>query len=223
VGGIYFSRNQMIMDNLAQITERIRDSFEARNRARDEALAQARKITRSAANAIRAVHRNDHELARSHLQHAGELFEALRSGLTDYPDLYFAGYTQDAIKEFVEASIFSSVIWENPFPTPEELSVEPAAYVNGLAESVGEMRRRCLDILRQGYSQEAEQLLSYMDDIYVTLISLDYPDAITNGLRRQTDLMRSILERTRGDLTLSLRQHRLQQSIEQLMEKLPED
>jgi len=194
-----------------------------RNRARDEALAQARQVTRYSANVIRAVHRGEHESARSQLEHTSKLTAALKVGLRDFPDLYFAGYTQDAIKEYVEASIFSAIVWGEHLPRPEELGVEPAAYMNGLAESVGEMRRRCLDILRQGYSQQAEQLLAYMDDIFNVLVTMDYPDAITNGLRRQTDVIRSILERTRGDLTLSLRQHSLQQSIEKLLDKLPGD
>src|SRR5690606_37007605 len=106
-------------------------------------------------------------------------------------------------------------------PRPEELGIEYATYVNGMAETIGEMRRPCLDILRQGYSQEAERLLSAMDEIYNFLVTMDYPDAITNGLRRQTDLVRGIIERTRADLTLSQREQHLQEALERFSEKFP--
>ncbi|MDD5369374.1 MAG: haloacid dehalogenase [Anaerolineaceae bacterium] len=208
------------MQNLETITDRIRQAFEARTKARDQALAQARLLTRHAAHAIRAIHRNEHPEAQAHLAEARGLVEALRTGLTPYPELYFAGYTQDALKEFAEASITCALVDNLPLPTPEELELEFATYLNGLAEVCGELRRRCLDLLRQGYSQETERLLTCMDDIYGVLVTLDYPDAITNGLRRQTDLVRGIVERTRADLTISLREQLLQQSLSSLSDHL---
>ncbi|MDP1546032.1 MAG: hypothetical protein Q8L87_08420, partial [Anaerolineales bacterium] len=137
-----------------------------------------------------------------------------------HPDLYYTGYTQDALKEFVEANVTCALIRSEPLQTPEELVVEPATYLNGLAEVVGELRRRTLDILRHGYSREAERLLGYMDDIYSILVTMDYPDAITNGLRRQTDLARGIIEKTRGDITFSLRGEHLEQAIGSLINQL---
>ncbi|HVN54816.1 MAG TPA: haloacid dehalogenase [Anaerolineaceae bacterium] len=208
------------MQNLDAITEKIRLDFDARTAARDQALAQARILTRHAAHAIRAVHRDEHALALEHIGAAKTLAEELRSGLRPYPDLLFAGYTQDALKEFVEASITYALVNNADLPSPEDLEVESATYLNGLAEVTGELRRRCLDILRQGYSNEAERLLGCMDDIYNVLVTLDYPDAITNGLRRQTDLARGIVERTRGDLTISLREQHLQQSLARLSAQL---
>ena len=204
------------MKNLEAITERIQIEFEARTRARDQALAQARTLTRHAAHAIRAIHRSEHELAVEHLKEAKILAAALKADLAGYPDLYFAGYTQDALKEYCEASITVALIENQALPDPESLEQESATYMNGLAETTGELRRRCLDIHRQGYSAEAERLLGCMDDIYAELVTLDYPDAITNGLRRQTDLVRGIVERTRGDLTISLREHNLEQALENI-------
>ncbi len=142
------------------------------------------------------------------------IVEDLKQSVKLYPEIYFSGYTQDALKEYVEARLTIDVISNQPLPMPEELGVEYATYIRGLAEIIGELRRRCLDILRQGYSDEAERLLTFMDDIYAILVTLDYPDAITDGLRRQTDLVRGIIERTRADLTLSLREQRLQQSLQ---------
>jgi len=208
------------MKNLEEIAERAHQSFEARTQARDKALLQARQLTRHSANAIRAIHRSDQQAAADHLKNAGDIAAGLNRDLSEHPDLFYAGYTQDAIKEFVEASITVALVRNENLPAPEELNVEYATYLNGLAEAAGELRRRCLDILRQGYSQEAERLLGCMDDIYGVLVTMDYPDAITNGLRRQTDLVRGVTERTRGDLTLSIREEQLKQTMTQLIDRL---
>ena len=144
----------------------------------------------------------------------------LKQDLASFPDLYFAGYTQDAFKEYAEASITCAIIENRPLPSPEELGLQMSTYLNGLAETTGELRRRCLDILRKGFSPEAERLLATMDEIYSLLVTLDYPDAITDGLRRHTDLVRGIVERTRADLTLSYREERLQQALQKTSDHL---
>ncbi|BAJ62657.1 translin family protein [Anaerolinea thermophila] len=208
------------MKTLPEIAERIHQALEARTRARDQVLTQARVLTRHAAHAIRAAHREEWSIAAEQLEQARLLVRQLQQDLAPYPELYFAGYTQDAIKEFAEASIACALIQNLSLPTPEELGVEDVTYLNGLAEAAGELRRRCLDILRQGYSQEAERLLSCMDDIYDVLVTMDYPDAVTNGLRRQTDVARSLLERTRGDITLSQREQHLEQVIRDAVKRL---
>ena len=208
------------MHKLESITDQIRQVFDSRTAARDRALAQARQLTRACSLAIRAVHRDEEQVMNEHLAEAQKLAESLKSGLADYPDLFFAGYTQDALKEFVEANVTCALIQNRPLLTPEELGVSGATYLNGLAEVVGELRRRTLDILRHGYSQEAERLLTIMDDIFSVLVTMDYPDAITNGLRRQTDLARSIIEKTRGDVTFSLRGEHLVKAIGRISAQL---
>lgn len=209
------------MQNLDEITERIRLSFDARTAARDQALAQARSLTRFCSQTIRAVHREETATAEQNLNEARSLVDAIQTGLAQYPDLYHAGYTQDALKEYAEARIVFSLILGDGLPSPEDLGLEYATYLKGLAETAGELRRRCLDILRHGYSDEAERLLGNMDDIYSVLVTMDYPDAITGGLRRLTDIVRSINERTRGDMTLSLRQEHLEESLRRLQDKIP--
>jgi translin len=201
------------MDNINLLAEKVHQAFEARTRTRDEVLGQARLLTRHAAHAIRAIHRSEKELADQHLQAGRAIVDGLKLDLAKYPELYYAGYTQDAIKEYAEASITCALILDQELPMPEALGVEFATYLNGLAEAVGELRRRCLDILRHGYSGEAERLLGWMDEIYALMVTLDYPDAVTNGLRRHTDLMRGIVERTRGDMTISLREQKLQELL----------
>lgn len=208
------------MDNLDDIVEKIRAGFEARNKARDQALAVCRLLTRHCAHAIRAVHRQEFDAADTHLLEAAKLASQLHDSLSTYPELYYAGYTQDALKEYSEATITRALILNQPLPSPDEIGVEEATWLNGLAEVTGELRRRCMDILRQGYSSEAERLLACMDDIYSVLVTIDYPDAVTNGLRRHTDLVRGIVERTRGDLTISQREHHLEQALAELSIRL---
>jgi translin len=204
------------MHKLETIAERIRQNFDVRTSKRDEALKQARQLTRACSLAIRAVHRDDKEAMEAQLAEAQQLADVLRDELKDHPELFFAGYTQDSLKEFVEANVTCALIQKQRLQTPEELKVEDATYLNGLAEVVGELRRRTLDILRSGYSEEAERLLGLMDEIYSVLVTMDYPDAITNGLRRQTDLARGIIEKTRGDVTFSLRGEQLTEAIKGL-------
>jgi translin len=211
------------MKNLPVIAEKIHQAFETRTQVRDRALANARQVTRHAAQAIRAIHREEHDTAYEQLEHSRVLVRTMQAELAQFPELYYAGYTQDAIKEFVEASITCALVENKSLPAPDELDVEYSTYINGLAEAAGELRRRCLDILRQGYSNEAERLLSCMDDIYATLVTMDYPDAVTSGLRRQTDVIRAVVERTRGDLTISLREQQLEHSMMELKKQLSEN
>ena len=207
---------------LEEIAEKIHHTFEVCTSERDRALTQARTLTRHCANAIRAIHRDEYSLAREHLEDARQLVQSLRDNLKDLPELFYAGYTQDAFKEYAEASLVYALIDNGDFPSPEDLNLEPATYLQGLAEAVGELRRRCLDMLLKDNPAEAERLMGEMDDIYAILVTMDYPDAITGGLRRLTDIARGIIERTRGDLTLSLRQSHLENSLRELETHLDE-
>ena len=197
------------MSRISEIADLAHHDFEARTLARDKALTSARALTRHSANAIRAIHRSEQNLAHEHLDAGRALLDELKSELAQYPDLYYAGYTQDAIKEFCEATLTCAYIEKCEIPTPHEMGVIYSTFLRGLAETPGELRRRCMDILRAGYSEEAERLMTQMDEIYSILVTMDYPDAVTNGLRRQTDLLRGIVERTRADLTLSIREDQL--------------
>ena len=204
------------MKNLETIAERIRVNFAAKNTARDSAVGRSRTLIRHCSLSIRASHRQERDEALKQLEAAREIVVAIRADLAGYPDLYHAGYTQDALKEYAEASIVFALFAGDVLPEPEALGVEYAAYLNGLGEAAGELRRRVLDIIRHNHGDEAERLLEAMDEIYLLLVTMDYPDAITGGLRRTTDLVRGVTERTRGDLTLSMRQARLQDELRRL-------
>ncbi len=210
------------MIDFEELSDRIRGSFDHKNAIRDAALAQSRELTRHAARAIRAIHRNDAELAREHLGEADKLAKDIREGLSNAPDLYFTGYAQDALKEYCEAHLTVASILNEEWPSPEDLQVEYATYLNGMSEVVGEMRRRIMDIMREGHSPEVERLLDVMEDIYDQLVTMDYPDALTYGLRRRTDIARSIIERTQADITVSYRQQELEKTILNLSAQLAE-
>ncbi len=208
------------MDNLESIGDRIREHLEQKNTVRDRALQHSRLVIRHCATAIRAVHRDERPEAREQLGQARALLKELREALEPYPDLFHAGYTRDAFKEYAEASIVYALIGGESLPGPEELGVEYAPYLGGLGEAVGELRRRVLDIIRHGHNEEAERLMGSMDDIYSLLVTIDFPDAITDRLRRTTDMVRGVTERTRGDLTTTFQQQALKEALQSLEKKL---
>jgi translin len=186
-----------------------RTELDRKNAAREQALRWSRELIRACANSIRAVHRRDFASAAELLGQAHALNDQICTLLAPVADIYWTGYVQDAQKELVEACCTLAVVKGSALPDPEALGIAPAPFVNGLAEAVGEMRRYVLDMLRRGEVDGCERLLGAMDDIYALLVTLDYPDALTGGLRRTTDNTRGILEKTRGDLTLALRQEAL--------------
>ncbi len=208
------------MDNLDVIAGRIRESLEAKNAARDEALRRSRQLIRYCANTIRATHRGEFEEANQLLATAQQAASELVECVSNYPDLYYAGYTQDALKELAEASITYALITDGPLPDPDDLGVEYPAYLNGLGEAVGELRRYVLDIIRRGQIERGEEILLVMEDVYAVLVTMDFPDAITGGLRRTTDMVRGVLERTRGDLTMAIRQDKLQKALRAFEERI---
>lgn len=207
------------MENLETICEQIHEEFNAKTDQREQALKNARELIRRASLAIRAIHRGDVEQAQEELQFGQEIANSILQHLKrDHPDLYYTGYTQDALKEFCEAKLTAAIIHDQPLPSPIEMGVELPAWLNGLTETLGEIRRRCLDILRTGYTDEVERLLFNMDEIFTQLVTMDYPDAVTDGLRRRTDLARGIIERTRADITTAYRQELLTKKIDEFTE-----
>ena len=208
------------MDTPETIADELRTELEAKNAARDDALTRSRILIRHCANAIRAVHRSNWDEALDRLATAQSAARELSEGVRDYPDLYHAGYTQDALKELVEAFATYALVRGESLPTPDQLSVPGSTYLNGLAEAASELRRTILNIIRHEHTNEAERLLDAMDTIYNVLMTFDFPDAVSRGLRRRVDSLRGVLERTRGDLTNSLRQQNLQAALNSLEERL---
>ena len=203
----------MTSDAVAPIVEEIVRRFEGLAATRDLALVEGRQLVRLAANSVRATHRHELDDAERLLAEARERLDTLTAELRPFPGIYWAGYVQDAMKEVAEAAITLATVGGRPVPGPDELRVEDAAYLNALAEAASELRRQVLDLLRSGNLARAEELLTAMDDVYGALATVDFPDAITGGLRRTTDALRAVLERTRGDVTLAATQGRVERAL----------
>jgi translin len=205
-----------LTDNLESIADQIRNTFSAKDAAREKALPLCREVIRHCSQAIRAVHRQEFDQAKTRLQSASGLLNEATQAVIAYNELSNTNFIRDAQKEFAEGNITLALVTGNPPPGPDELGIDPAAYLNGLGEAVGELRRYVLDSIRREDLSRCEELLSAMDDVYSILITMDFPDAITGGLRRTTDMVRSVLERTRSDLTLIMSQNELENKLRKL-------
>jgi len=205
-----------LTDNLESIADRIRLDFSAKDAAREKALPLSREVIRYSSNAIRATHRQEFDQAKELLQSAHNLLNEAEQSVAAYGELSHTGFIRDAQKEFAEGSITLALVTGKQPPDLDELGIDSAAYLNGLGEAVGELRRYLLDSMRRGDLSQGEELLSAMDDIYNVLVTMDFPDAITGGLRRTTDMVRGVLERTRSDLTLVIRQKELENRLGKL-------
>ncbi len=210
----------MNTDGLSEITESIRAHLDAKHRARERALALSRDVIRLSANAIRAVHRRDFDAAEKLIAQGRSNLEQVAADLADHRDILHAGFVHDAQKEYAEASLTLAVIAGRPLPSTDSLGIMAPAYLNGLGETVGELRRHLLDSLRQGDIGHCEETLAAMTDIYDILVSMDYPEAVTGGLRRTTDAVRGILERTRGDFTAAYVQRNLEEKLDEFGKRL---
>jgi translin len=207
------------MEQLQTIIDTINQNFTAKSAVRDKTLSRSRELIRYCANSIRATHRGDDDEAQNLLQTAQNAAAEMITEAQQYMDVYHAGYTQDALKELAEAHLTRAIILEKPLPSPTDIKVEEAAYLNGLAEAAGELRRFTLDALRRGDVIQADRILGHMDNIYSILVTVDFPSAITGGLRRNTDMVRGVLERTRGDVTTAVRQEAMKAALQQFEQR----
>jgi len=198
---------------LEHVAEKARASLSTKDAAREKALKLSRDTVRFSADAIRSVHRGDYDEARSRLAEARALLKGIDEAVADQPEFLYTGFVFSAQKEYVEGCITLGLITGNSLPEPDELGIDYPAYLNGLGEAVGELRRHVLDLIRKGNIPRCEELLAAMDDMYGVLVTMDFPEAMTGGLRRTTDAVRGILERTRGDLTVAFRQWDLEEKL----------
>jgi translin len=200
--------------DLDGLSDALHERFDAKTAARERALPAARRSIRASANAIRAVHRGEFETARSLIAESRAALDEGMEGVQDHPDVRFAGYLLDAEKEYAEANLTFALVAGEELPPPDSLGVGDAPYLNGLAEAIGEGRRHILDLLRGGDVARAEATLAALEDMYGVLVTMDYPDAITMNLRRSTDVARSLIEKTRGDLSIAFVQRDLHDALD---------
>jgi len=200
-------------ENLENIAAGLSVILTRRDQAREKALKRCREVIRNSSLSIRAVHRREFDKARELLAEARRIVAEVQADEATLNELFNTSFIRDSEKEYAEAAFTLALATGEPIPEPESLNVDPAAYLNGLGESAGELRRYLLDSIRREDASRGEELLQAMDEIYATLVTVDFPDAITGGLRRTTDMVRGVLERTRSDLTLIMRQQALEQTL----------
>lgn len=208
-------------EDVRAICAKIRQNFDLKDRARERALAISREVIRNSANAIRAIHREEFEPAKKLLEETGRLVKEMNESLRGCLDVYHAGFVQDAQKEYAEGLLTLAMVRKTPLPDPDDIGVDYGPYLGALAEAVGELRRHILDHMRRRDSAWGEEMLDMMDEVYYQLVSFDYPNAVSGGLKRISDMLRSVLERTRGDLTTAIRQQELEQALSRLEQRLP--
>jgi translin len=201
--------------DLDRISTEVRPVLDERFRARERGITESRLVIRASANAIRALHRGEFGAANDLIEEAGSILRGIVDALADHQDILNAGFVSDAAKEYAEARLTAAIVAGESLPGADDLGLDPVPYLHGLGETVGECRRRLLDLLRAGEVEEAEMLLHAMDAIVDLLATMDYPDGMTSGLRRTTDVSRSLVERSRADLTSTVVQERLRRQLSQ--------
>lgn len=205
--------NQSNMSSFEDISLNMLAIFDDKDRAREEALALSRSAIRLCSSAIRSVHRNELEASKRFIDKAAVDLQKIQVLLKNHQDVRYAGFVDGAEQEYAEALFVYSIITRHEILAPDEVGVEKVNYLAGLGDVCGELRRHILDLIRSGRGKDGEYYLQVMEEIYYLLMFFDYPDAITRGLRRKSDLARSMLERTRGDLTNALEIARMESSL----------
>jgi translin len=202
-----------LTENLDRYADKIRADLEKKDSSREKVLPLCRELIRYASITIRAIHRQEFDDAKKLLAESKKVREDLEQAVSECEELRYHGFVRDAQKEYTEANATFALVTGQPLPDPDELKVDYTGYLNGLGDTVGELRRYILDSMRHGDLSKCEETLSAMDDIYTTLVTMDFPDAITGGLRHTTDQVRGILEKTRGDITMAVRQQELENKL----------
>ena len=209
--------------DLTDLADKLRTEFDSKLEARETGMSASRDAIRSCGRAIRALHRYEIDAADELIADAQARIDDARSALKEHPDVYHAGFLHDAEKELAEARITFALVTGAAFPDPDELEIPASAFLKGMAEAIGEVRRQVLDLMRRGELKRCEDMLAAIDDMYYLLVTMDYPDGITHGLRRLTDVARSIIERTRGDFTTSTIQNSLKLALEEHADRIRKD
>ncbi len=209
-----------MLGKIDQFADEARERLASIHVDREKAYTTSREVVQSSSTTIKAVHRGEFEAAREQVQKTRELRDQMMAAVEASPEIGYSGFVGDASREYAEAALVLALIAEGELPGAKEIGVDYADWLNGLGDTVGELRRHVLDLIRADRVDEAEKFLHMMDEIFQMLMSFDYPQAVTKGLRTRSDQARGAVERTRGDLTNALRQSRLEARMRQLQEAL---
>lgn len=213
---------RLMLGRIDEFADEAREQLESIHRDRESAYTTSREIVQAASATIKAVHRGEFDEAGGQVARTRELYERMMAAVHASPEIGYSGFVGDAAREYAEAAQVLALIVDDDLPGPADIGVDSADWLNGLGDTVGELRRHVLDLIRRDEVDEAEKYLEMMDEIYQTIMSFDYPESVTKGLRRRSDQARGAVERTRGDLTNALRQSRLEKRMRQLEEALGE-
>ncbi len=205
------------MQNLQATIEQIQIELDEKDAVREIALKSSRSITRLCRDIIHGIHLR--EDVSTLMETAEEEVLSLRSLLTEHPDLYASGYVETAFQEMAEAEILNSLLSDSPLKRPAEMGISSTAFILGMGDVIGELRRAVLDALRQGKVEDAVRLLDHMESIFAALMRFNYPDAIL-AVRRKQDIARGILDKTRGDVALAIQSRALEEKMDEMNRRL---
>lgn len=203
----------LLRDILEKTGEKITKRLEEIEKARDQSYVLHREIIKLAGKSIKTVHMGEKEKAKELLEMARQKMVEANEAVEGLDEVPRSGFIHDAQKEYVEAAVTTAIVFGEDIPDPDEMGVLYSAYLNGISEVIGELRREVLDLMRHDEWDKGEIFLEAMDDIYTFLVSMDFSDSITHGLRRSVDQARGILERTRGDFTNFIVSKRLRDDL----------
>ncbi len=184
---------------------------------REDVLQKTRSIVRMAAETIKAVHREEWDVAEKNITEMKSLLKGVREQVSKHETLLRRNYTEISEQEYAEAAILFSILHKGQLASPKDLEIPDLAWLLGLADVAGELRRHCLDAIRKGDMKTAEDALGLMEEIYRKLFSLDYPKGMTGSLREKTDTIRKLLQATRGEVSMATHMSRLNQNLEKIL------
>ncbi len=205
------------MKNLDTVVQKLESELDEKDQIREQAIKSSRSIVRLSGGIVRSTHRK--EMSKTDLEELKDEVSKLTTLLTEHPELAYAGYVESAYQEYAEVGIILALLEKDDVPSPEELGVQGVPFLLGLGDSVGELRRFCLDALKSGDMKEANRFLDRMEDIFVALMRFDYPEAVV-AIRRKQDVARSVLEKTRGDVAVASSARSLEHKIDSLLKKV---
>lgn len=197
------------MKNLDKIVDKIEKSIDNKDKTREQALKSSRDIIIGCRKAIQCLHQNNKKDAKKHIKNSSEKLMQLQDLTKDYSDLYHAGFVENAAQEYVEAHCLYNIMHGKDLPDPDEIQTTYSAYLLGLCDVVGELRRNALDFIRKGDDSKANECLDMMEKIYGAIIRFDYPSALV-PIRRKQDIARGLIERTRGELAIASCERRIE-------------
>jgi len=198
------------MLSLKAVLKEIEKELQEKEKVRENAQKDMRKATSLSKQAILLIHQNRLKEARKLAERAKQITSKLNDLSATHPSIIYGGMFSAALQEYAEANVFLTLVSESRFVTPSEINVPSVDYVLGLADAIGELRRRALDALREGNVSKGEECLQLMDEIYIELMAMDESYMLVVGLRRKCDVARKIIEITRGDVTQEMRRSQLE-------------